>query len=213
MNKTKGTVMGTKPIVVLGLDDSPSADRVIARAAQLARGPGGAELHVVHAVDMLEAGGSVPVVVDVLDRHRAILERRALQAQTESGSSVFAHFHASDPARAILQTASSVDADLILVGCNDGHKLRRWLLGSVAETVVRRAACEVLVVRDKDHAKGHAPEVEPPCPECLAVQRASSGATMWCAHHATVHPHAHTYYAGVDRFGVGSNLLRPSEEA
>lgn len=51
------------------------------------------------------------------------------------------------PADAILETAARLPADLIVVGTHGRTGLKRLTLGSVAETVVRRARCSVLVVR------------------------------------------------------------------
>ena len=47
----------------------------------------------------------------------------------------------------ILQIATERDARLIVVGTVGRTGLRRALLGSVAETVVRNSPCSVLVVR------------------------------------------------------------------
>lgn len=51
------------------------------------------------------------------------------------------------PADAILEEPKRSSASLIVVGCHGHSGLRRLTLGSVAESVVRRAQCSVLVVR------------------------------------------------------------------
>lgn len=53
-------------------------------------------------------------------------------------------------ARAIIHYATEHEADLIVVGSRGDRTLSRVLLGSVAETVVRRAPQSVLVVRSDD---------------------------------------------------------------
>ncbi len=53
------------------------------------------------------------------------------------------------PAEALCAFAASETADLIVVGAHRRSGLGRILLGSVAESVVRRAPCDVLVVRPK----------------------------------------------------------------
>jgi hypothetical protein len=105
--------------------------------------------------------------------------------------------------------AAHIDADLIFVGSHGRRGLERLLIGSVAERVVRGASCPVLVVRNKDYRRTLAPEIEPACPKCLDVQRESGGKQLWCAMHATKHPHAHLHYEQPDTFAVGSMLLRP----
>lgn len=51
------------------------------------------------------------------------------------------------PADAILKAAARLPADLIVVGTHGRTGLRRLTLGSVAESVVRRAPCSTFVVR------------------------------------------------------------------
>jgi nucleotide-binding universal stress UspA family protein len=53
-----------------------------------------------------------------------------------------------DLVTAILRTQAEFDCDLIVLGTHGLTGLRRWLSGSVAEEVVRRAPCEVLVVKE-----------------------------------------------------------------
>lgn len=51
------------------------------------------------------------------------------------------------PAEAILEVARELSAELIVVATHGRSGLRRLTLGSVAEAVVRRATCSVMVVR------------------------------------------------------------------
>jgi nucleotide-binding universal stress UspA family protein len=51
------------------------------------------------------------------------------------------------PARAIVRYADDHDVDQIVVGCHGRDGVSRILLGSVAETVVRRSSVPVTVVR------------------------------------------------------------------
>jgi nucleotide-binding universal stress UspA family protein len=50
-------------------------------------------------------------------------------------------------ATAILDAVERLPAELVTVGTHGHTGLRRFTLGSVAEEVVRRAPCSVLVVR------------------------------------------------------------------
>ncbi len=52
-----------------------------------------------------------------------------------------------DPRNVIIDQASDWNADLIVLGSHGRAGLRRWLLGSVAEYVVRHAPCSVQVAR------------------------------------------------------------------
>ncbi|HEY7423522.1 MAG TPA: universal stress protein [Gemmataceae bacterium] len=52
-----------------------------------------------------------------------------------------------EPESVILRTAHEIGADLIVMGTHGRTGLRRLLMGSVAEHVVRKASCSVLTVR------------------------------------------------------------------
>ena len=51
----------------------------------------------------------------------------------------------------IIAAAQSMPADLIVISTHGRSGIKHVLLGSVAEAVVRRAPCPVLVVREREH--------------------------------------------------------------
>ena len=51
-----------------------------------------------------------------------------------------------DPAAELVEAARELEADLVVLG-RRSRSLRRVVLGSVSDAVVRRAPCDVLVVR------------------------------------------------------------------
>lgn len=51
------------------------------------------------------------------------------------------------PARAVVEYADDHDVDLIVMGSHGRGRIEHWLIGSVAERVVRHAKCNVFVVR------------------------------------------------------------------
>jgi len=53
-----------------------------------------------------------------------------------------------DPASTILSVARQLSADLIVLGTHGRTGLRRLLMGSVAEAVVRRAKCPVFTFKE-----------------------------------------------------------------
>jgi nucleotide-binding universal stress UspA family protein len=53
--------------------------------------------------------------------------------------------------RCILELAAEIDADLLVVGTDRHTLLRKFILGSVAESVLREAHCPVLVAMPKDY--------------------------------------------------------------
>lgn len=55
------------------------------------------------------------------------------------------------PAREIVEAARSLTADLIIISTHGRTGFKHLCLGSVAEHVVQRAPCPVLVVREREH--------------------------------------------------------------
>ena len=51
----------------------------------------------------------------------------------------------------ILDYAKRQEADIIIMGSHGRRGLKRMILGSVAEHVIRRAPCPVLVVKENEH--------------------------------------------------------------
>ena len=63
------------------------------------------------------------------------------------------HVRSGQPYRQICDLAREIDADLIVLATRGHTGLKRVLLGSTAERVVRFAACPVLVVRRRQRAE------------------------------------------------------------
>jgi universal stress protein A len=84
--------------------------------------------------------------------------RRELEAVVPHDPSV-AHEHRlrlGAPANEIVGLAAAENVDLIVLGTHGRTGLRRLLMGSVAEEVVRRAPCTVYTVREpREELAGH----------------------------------------------------------
>jgi nucleotide-binding universal stress UspA family protein len=201
---------------LVAVDTSALADQVLDQAVALTLKTAGAQLHVVHAVDTIPiaaatVGGSpfgVPSAAVLLKAGREHLERLQYRAD-QQGVSATGHLIVGNPRAVILQLTSDIGADLLIIGTHDPGKLERLLLGSIAETLVRKAPCPVFVVRTKRAQHPDVPEILPPCPDCVAAQQASNGEKLWCERHSQHHPRAHRYYEYSEGYGVGSSTFRP----
>jgi nucleotide-binding universal stress UspA family protein len=67
-----------------------------------------------------------------------------------SGLSAEKRVRAGDPKSLIIDEAQEWGADLIVVGSHGHTGIKRWLLGSVAQSVVSHAPCSVYVVRERN---------------------------------------------------------------
>src|ERR687893_641239 len=138
--------------ILLATDGSREAQLAAATAADLARSTD-SELHVVHV-------GEMPLVYHP-ERHgyRAEYEehekeaKQLLEAQVErvkgaSATVAQAHLRMGRADEEIVELAHSIDAGMIVMGSRGQGRIRRALLGSVSESVVRHAHCPVTVVRE-----------------------------------------------------------------
>ena len=195
-------------VIVVGVDFSAASYHALDEALIEGSGRGG-EVHVLHVEDdvfaeaLLNRGLAAALNQnDVLVHLTAVVKQRmdeiAKRLRAPGLRCVLTHFRRGSPADQIAQLAADVDADLVLVGSHGRRGWQRLLLGSVAERTSRMARCPVWIVRPKDHESlGRVPQVEPPCPDCVAKRKATSGTVFWCARHSEPHvrPHAVVYFA------------------
>lgn len=139
--------------LVVGTDGSDTANRAVQTAASLAK-DWGATLHVVTAFKTGASGMGEATGAALADsgagggiRREAaeqIIERAV--ASWAEGVETRAHAVSDQAADAILTTADSVGADLIVVG-SKGMQGARRVLGSIPNSVAHGANCAVLVVK------------------------------------------------------------------
>jgi nucleotide-binding universal stress UspA family protein len=197
-------------VILAAIDGTPASTLALDTATILAARLDQADLHVVHVVGpLLGFGGPEavpdPSLGDLMEGSRELLaDARALCPYLQ----ITTHSVVGTPALEIVRLAKDVDADVIVVGSHNRTAGERWLLGSVSEQVVRKAGCAVVVARPKAHGISE-PKIEPPCEDCIDVQRATAGRELWCERHSERHVHGHVYYETPPTFGVGSTFLRP----
>jgi nucleotide-binding universal stress UspA family protein len=132
--------------IVVGIDGSPTAQRALHWALDLAR-ENNARVEVVHAWQPAVIGGPfTPVVADPKVWNEAA-ERtldQAIAAVDTAGIDVARNLSCSSAAAAILDAAH--DADLVVVGSRGLGGFAGMLLGSVSHQVAHHAPCPVVVV-------------------------------------------------------------------
>lgn len=139
--------------ILVPTDFSKFADEGVQRAVQLAELTH-ATIHLVHASELPTMVGALDVPLTVppefFDRIRDSAQSQLDQcAKTVRAAGLEAHVHLAcdTPARAILEAAVQVGADLIVMGTHGRTGMKHVLLGSVAERIVRLATCPVLTVK------------------------------------------------------------------
>ena len=136
--------------VVIATDGSESAERAISVALDLAA-KFDAAVHALYVVDSSEITGSPEQLRDEMESALTEAGEEALAAITDrTDREVVTAVREGQPATEICRYVSDVDADVIATGTRGRHGEHSFLLGSVAEAIVRRCPAPVLTVRQLD---------------------------------------------------------------
>ena len=148
--------------VLLATDGSAEAQLAARIAADLAQKTG-SQLHVVHVFGIAPVGppvysGATDLQGEALEeeaeeqiseqRAREVLEVEVGKVRSAGGTVVEAHLIEGRIAPEIVGLAEQIGAGLIVMGSRGRGGIRRALMGSVSDSVVRHAHCPVLVVRE-----------------------------------------------------------------
>jgi nucleotide-binding universal stress UspA family protein len=151
--------------IVLAVDGSEEAKQATKAAAELSGGTG-SEVHLVSVLPEPESMYgphfySTDVEERLLERvdaeSRAFLDKQAEAVRSGGGSPAQTYLAKGQPDAEIVKLAEEIGAGLIVMGSRGLGGVRRALMGSVSDSVVRHAHCPVLVVRgskDRDTKGG-----------------------------------------------------------
>ena len=135
--------------VLIPTDGSAGADEAIVRAIDLAT-TYDAAIHALYVVDT-NVGGEGVGVLDALEATgREAIDDVIDRAEAAGVATIEGTVGRGAPHRAILAYADEHDVDLIVMGTHGRTGLDRYLVGSVAEKVVRLSDVPVLTVRMAD---------------------------------------------------------------
>ena len=135
--------------ILVATDFSEPAEAATDYGQDLARSYG-ATLHVMHVIeDMLAIyGPEFGLTLRPIEQNIEAAVQRDLDSRTASRNDSFRTVvvRASNVSHAITEYAKANAIDLIIVGTHGRSAVSRFLMGSVAERVVRTAPCPVLTV-------------------------------------------------------------------
>ena len=131
--------------ILLAIDSSPASHLVVYLAATRPW-PSGTAFCVMSVVD-LSYFQKVPILVEDAKHGAQSLVERAADKLTLCGREAFSEVHVGFPRKAIPEYAKQWGADLVMVGSHGHNPVRRFLLGSVAQAVLRLSPCSVEIVR------------------------------------------------------------------
>jgi nucleotide-binding universal stress UspA family protein len=166
--------------ILLATDGSEEATLAARTAIDIANKTG-SELHVVHV-------GFAPVPIDaeiapvptdsdqrdkLIEEARRFLEVQVEQIEAAGGTVAQAHLGLTgQPDAEIVELAEEIGAGLIAMGSRGLGGIRRALMGSVSDSVVRHAHCPVLIVRAE---KGSRHYLEGPASAAGRSRREAAG--------------------------------------
>jgi nucleotide-binding universal stress UspA family protein len=146
--------------VVIATDGSESVERAVAVAVDLAE-RFGATVHALSVVDIDDVEGAPE---SVREDFRSALAESAGEAteeiETEVENDVETAVREGRPAAEITSYAEEMDADVVAMGTRGRHGENRFLIGSVAERVVRTCPVPVMTVRQIDNPDDEAGAAE-----------------------------------------------------
>ena len=138
--------------IICPTDFSSFAARALDYAASIGRLYAG-EVELVHIFPMVLPVANdltyTPTLVRLDEKMRRDLGedlRRFVEASPVKDVPIREFLGEGDPSSAILETARSTRADLIVMGTHGLRGFDRWILGSVTQRVLRKAPCPVLTV-------------------------------------------------------------------
>jgi nucleotide-binding universal stress UspA family protein len=142
--------------ILVATDFSPCARAALDMAVDLAAAKHASILllHVYELPTYALPDGSIlnldGMAIERIDR--AVDEQLQAERQRVAKSGIAIAVERADghPADTIARLALEKEIDLVVMGTHGRSGLKRLLLGSVAERVLRTASCPVLVVRERD---------------------------------------------------------------
>lgn len=138
--------------ILVPIDFSAHSARALDDALDLAK-QFGATIHVMHAYHLPALIGMPDEIVIPADFWTGVRDaaarklEKAVERVRGAGVKCESHLLESAPSQAIVELATKLGADLIVIGTRGLTGLKHVLLGSVAERVLRTAPCPVLAVK------------------------------------------------------------------
>jgi nucleotide-binding universal stress UspA family protein len=137
--------------VLVAFDGSPLSERALTYAIETFPDAPITSIYVINPIDSVidvEAGG-LPVAKDWYENAKEEATRihaTATDLAAERNTELDTVTEVGKPAQAILKYADDHDIDQVVMGSHGRSGINRTLLGSVAETVTRRARIPVTII-------------------------------------------------------------------
>ncbi len=141
--------------ILVPLDGSPLAEAALPHAIGLAR-RSGADLSLATVREDIVSAVPAHLLAEVEKTWPELHMAYMSTLHELTGGRV--EMTVGEPAREIVNMTESLGADLVVMGTHGRRGLSRWLVGSVADKVMRHSFCPVLLVRSPAITSGQARE-------------------------------------------------------
>ncbi len=134
--------------ILLATDGSTEAQLAAATAADLASRTD-SELHLIHVGELRPTFlAQTELEPAQLERQaRELLDEQVRRVEEAGGTVEEGHLRLGRADEEIVDLAQSIGAGMIVMGSRGRGRIRRALMGSVSDSVVRHAHCPVTIVR------------------------------------------------------------------
>ncbi len=139
-----------KKTVIVPVDFSGESAKAVSAALEMVAQP--ADVHLVHVLFPLDTVSPGVVWGEVTNEKRetAVREEFGKLIATYGFEGVTVDVCFGNPGLEVAELAESTEAELIVVPSHGYHGVKRFVLGSVSERIIRHANCSVLVLRRSD---------------------------------------------------------------
>jgi len=136
--------------ILCPLDFDENSLAAVDRAVELARNFD-SRLILLHVLPLVISPGEVPPLAGMYEDQEmaARAELRDIAKEKLVGLKHEEHVYVGDVIESILNAQNKHQSDLIVMATHGRTGLARVFLGSVAEAIVRKATCPVLMIRDE----------------------------------------------------------------
>ena len=150
--------------ILLATDGSKEARLALTTAADMANSTN-SELHVAYVFPTaVQRPFPNPITArprevqeheleEAMDQSQQFLDQQVDRVKQEGVSVAEAHLVRGRPDREVVHLSEEIGAGLIILGSRGLGRVRRALMGSVSDSVVRHAGCPVLIVREEENRR------------------------------------------------------------
>jgi nucleotide-binding universal stress UspA family protein len=135
--------------ILVATDGSREAKLAVTTAADLAKSTD-SELHVVHVGELRPTflAQTEEEPAELQREARRLLDEQERRVEEAGGTVKEAHLRQGRADEEIVDLAEGLGIGLIVMGSRGRGRIRRALMGSVSDSVVRHAHCPVTIVRE-----------------------------------------------------------------